>query len=138
MNPNIVTVNFNKGSFDSLVSASVKFWFGHLLTKVLTRTLCHESEASTVNYSKGECDVSRPHDHMYAMCVDSNSSSGNNCPICHKLCKDVEELSTFNERSIGCDGCNAWFHFGCIKITPKKLKEIGESNWSCTLCVKDK
>ena len=74
MNPNIVTVNFNKGSFDSLVSASVKFWFGHLLTKVLTRTLCHESEASTVNYSKGECDVSRPHDHMYAMCVDSNSS----------------------------------------------------------------
>ena len=41
---------------------------------------------------------------------------------CHKLCKDTEELSTFNERSIGCDGCNAWFHFGYIKITPKKFK----------------
>ena len=45
-------------------------------------------------------------------CIDSNSSSANNCPICHKLCKEAEELSTFNERSIGCDGCNAWFHFG--------------------------
>ena len=77
-------------------------------------------------------------DHMYAMCIDSNSSSGNNFPVCHKLCKDAEELSTFNERSIRCDGCNAWFHFGCIKITPKKLKEIGESNSYCTLCVKDK
>ena len=59
---------------------------------------------------------------MYAMCVDSSSSSGNNCPICHKLCKEVEELSTFNKRSIGCDGCNAWFHFGCIKNYIKEIK----------------
>ena len=60
VNLNIVTVNFDKGSFDSLVSTSVKFWFGHFLTEVLTRRICHESESSTVNYSKEECDVSRP------------------------------------------------------------------------------
>ena len=53
VNPNTVTVNFGKGSFDSLIIASVKFWFGHLLTEVLTRRLCHESEASTVITVRG-------------------------------------------------------------------------------------
>ena len=85
-----------------------------------------------------ECSVSETKDHMYALCLDSNTSSGNNCPICHTLCKDEDELSAFNERSIGCDGCNAWFHFGYLIITQKKLKEIGESNWYCALCAEDR
>ena len=71
--------------------------------------------------------------HMYALCLDSNVSSGNNCPICHTLCNDEEELSVFNERSIGCDICNAWLHFGWLKMTSKKLEEIGESSWYCSL-----
>ena len=73
-------------------------------------------------------------DHTYALSLDSNASSGNNCPICHALCKDEEELSVFNERSIKFDICYAWFHFGCLKMTPKKLEEIGESSWYCSLC----
>ena len=52
--------------------------------------------------------------------------------------QDEDELSTFNERRIGCDCSNAWFHFGCLKITQKKLKEIGESNWYCALCAEDR
>ena len=71
---------------------------------------------------------------MYALHLDSNASSGNNRPICHTLCKDEEELSVFNESSIGCDICYAWFHFGCLKMTSKKLEEISESSWYCSLC----
>ena len=33
--------------------------------------------------------------------------------------------------------CNAWFHFGCVQMTNKKLKEIGEQNWYCALCEKE-
>ena len=73
-------------------------------------------------------------DQMYALYLDCNASSGNSCPICHTLCKDEEELSVFNKRSVGCDICYAWFHFGYLKMTPKKLEEIGESSWYCSLC----
>ena len=56
---------------------------------------------------------------MYASCLESNNLSGSNCPICHAICKDEDEVKTFNERSIGCDSCNGWFHFGCVKMNKK-------------------
>ena len=71
---------------------------------------------------------------VYASVLNSNTSSGNNCPICHVVCGNEEDIKTFVQRSIGCDGCNAWFHFSCIEMTAKKLKEMGENNWFCTVC----
>ena len=75
-------------------------------------------------------------DHMYASRSDSKNALDSNCPICHTLCKYEEEVTTFSERSIGCDSCNGWFHFVCVQMTAKKLKEIGEGNWYCVLCDK--
>ena len=94
----------------------------------MSKRLCCDTAEDTAVNDEMECSVFETKDHMYALCMDNNTSSGNNCPICYTLCKDEDELGTFNERSIGCDGCNALFHFRCLKITQKKLKEIGESN----------
>ena len=76
-------------------------------------------------------------DHLYAALLDSNTSSGNNCPICHALCVHEKDISAFSDKSKGCDGCNAWFHFGCIRMTPKMLKEIGDKSWFCIVCAKE-
>ena len=36
-----------------------------------------------------------------------------------------EEPKEFNEMSVGCDGCNLWFHWKCVNLTGKEtfLKE---------------
>ena len=73
-------------------------------------------------------------DHCYASVLNSNTSSGNNCPICHALCENEEDIKPFGEGSVGCDGCNAWFHFTCIAMTPKRLKERGENSLFCAVC----
>ena len=85
-----------------------------------------------------EGNVKEQTDYMYATLLDSNTSSGNNCPICHTFCEYEKDISGFTDRSIGCDGCNAWFHFGCIGMTPKMLKEIGDKSWFCIVCAVDK
>ena len=93
-----------------------------------------ECEIDTI---KSNCDSEKQatnNDHCYASVLNSNTSSGNNCPICHIVCGNEEDIKTFVQRSIGCDGCNAWFHFSCIGMTAKKLKEMGENNWFCTVC----
>ena len=128
--PLIVDVKFNKTWFETLVNTSTKFWYEHLLPEIIEKKLCVES-------TKPKKDISKNQDHGYALCSDGDNLSASNCPICHVVCKDEEEVSTFNERSIGCDSCNAWFHFGCVQMTKKKLKEIGEDNWYCTLCAKE-
>ena len=87
-----------------------------------------------VTYKQIQANVMEQTDHLYATLLHSNTSSGNNCPICHILCVHGKDISAFSDRSIGCDGCNAWFHFGCIGMTPKKLKEIGEKSWFCIVC----
>ena len=91
----------------------------HLLPEILSKRLCGDTAEDAVVNDEMECSVSEKKDCMYALCLDSNTSSGNNCPICHTLCKDKNELSTFNERSIGCDGCNVWFHLRHLKLTQR-------------------
>ena len=125
--PLIINADFDEALFESLVSASIKFWFGHLLLEILSKRLkniCEEDQKDNDMDYNITPEKSYVTDHMYALCLDSKASSGNNCPICHTLCKDEEDLSVFNERSIGSDICYAWFHFGCLKMTPKKLEEI--------------
>lgn len=52
------------------------------------------------------------------------------CPVCKDIC--VEEPQSRSESSIGCDGCNEWFHLQCAKvINPKKNKK-----WFCINCTK--
>ena len=51
-----------------------------------------------------------------------------NCPVCKDVC--VEEPKSRSESSIGCDGCNEWFHLPCAKVSnPKKIKK-----WFCSDC----
>ena len=52
------------------------------------------------------------------------------CPVCKDIC--VEEPQSRSESSIGCDGCNEWFHLPCAKVSnPKKIKK-----WFCVGCTK--
>ena len=128
--PLIVDVKFDKVWFESLVESSIKFWYEHLLPEMIENKLSRDTNV------RNEKVISKNEDHMYALCSDGNNLSGSNCPICHTICKN-EEVNTFNERSIGCDRCNAWFHFACAQMNNKKLKEIEEENWYCALCTKE-
>ena len=128
--PLIVHVAFDKTWYEKLVETSKQFWYEKLLPEIIEKKILRES-------SNREQDIPKNNDHGYAFGVDSGNSSGNNCPLCHVVCKNEEEVNTFNERSIGCDSCNAWFHFGCVQMTKKKLNKIGEENWYCRVCVKE-
>ena len=138
VDPLIIRVEFDNELFLTLANAVKKFWYEHLLHEMIVKRLkgdgldCSlESENIATDM---EANVKDHTDHIYAALLDSNTSSGNNCPICHTLCEHEKDISGFIERSIGCDGCNAWFHFGCIGMTLKKLKEIGDKSWFCIVC----
>ena len=133
--PLIVYVKFDKKLFEKLVKASVKFWYQHLLPEIIEKKIFTQMKQESVS-THDKKGSSIKGDHMYALSSDGNNASDSNCPICHTLCKDEEEVTSFSERSIGCDSCNAWFHFVCVQMTAKKLKEIGEGNWYCVLCDK--
>ena len=128
--PLIVVVKFDETLFEQLVDTSIKFWYQHLLPEIIEKKLCREGTEQKKNVWTNE-------DHGYALCSGSSNLFGSNCPICHVVCKDEEDVRTFDERNIGCDSCNAWFHFGCVQMSNKKLKEIGERNWYCILCTKE-
>ena len=94
--PLINNVDFDEALFESLVSASFKFWFGHLLPEILSKRLkniCEEDPKDNdmdYNITPEKLYVTV---HMYVLHLDSSASPGNNCPICHTLCKDEEGLS---------------------------------------------
>ena len=84
--------------------------------------LCHRlkvnpsplSQVSTGKHNTaGESHVL---DHMYTLSIQA-ANTGSACPICHALCKEQENVKKFIERSIACDHCNSWFHFGCLKMS---------------------
>ena len=129
--PLIVYVKFDEAWFQTLVHSSMKFWYGHLLPEIIGKKLYLGMT------KRNEKITSNNEDHTYGLCSEGNNLSGSNCPVCHTICKDEEEVNTFIERSIGCDNCNAWFHFGCVQMNSKKLKEIGDKNWYCVLCAKE-
>ena len=138
VDPLIIRVEFDNEVFLTLVRAGEKFWYEHLLHEMIVKKLKGDEIDFAVESQNGVADMEgnrkENSDHMYATQLDSNTSSGNNCPICHTLCQYEKDISGFINRSIGCDGCNAWFHFGCIGITPKMLKDIGDKSWFCIVC----
>ena len=137
VDPLIIRVQFDNKVFGTLANAAEKFWYEHLLREMVVKQLGGEVHGAVESLnvpSDIQANVVEQTDHLYATLLHSNTSSGNNCPICHILCVHEKDISAFSDRSIGCDGCNAWFHFGCIGMTPKKLKEIGEKSWFCIVC----
>ena len=138
VDPLIVRVLFNEDIFKELCESGEKFWFGHLLPEIVYPKLEEETERLGHSMNKANVDsVKENTDHLYAMQLDSNLSSGYNCPVCHRLCVDEKDITAPNEKSVGCDGCNAWFHFGCVGMNAKKLENIGENNWFCIVCTKE-
>lgn len=43
-------------------------------------------------------------------------------------CAICGEVSTENEKMVGCDGCNCWFHYRCAGVTSAVEKE---EKWYC-------
>ena len=126
----IVYVKFDEAWFQRLVHASMRFWYGHLLPEIVGKKLYVDVT------KRNEIIISKNEDHTYGLCSEGNNLSGINYPVCHTICKD-EEVNALNDRSIRCDRCNAWFHFGCLQMNSKKLKELGDKNWYCLLCAKE-
>lgn len=142
IDPLIIHVEFDKECFESLTKAAEKFWFNHLLKAMIVKEKVDEQTNGTVEMDISEATKANNTkevigDHCYASFLDSNTRSGNNCPVCHTLCRSEQDISGYSERSIGCDGCNAWFHFGCIGMNTKMLNDIGESSWFCAVCSKE-
>ena len=51
------------------------------------------------------------------------------CPLCDKVCDENPQSSS--ENSIGCDGCDEWFHVACAKVrNTKRVKK-----WFCSKCI---
>ncbi|CAG2229845.1 unnamed protein product [Mytilus edulis] len=53
------------------------------------------------------------------------------CSICKNFIKESENVSKYNERSVGCDKCEMWFHFPCVKFTKTDSKK---KTWFCPNC----
>jgi len=55
------------------------------------------------------------------------------CGKCGLECP--EEPNEFNEMSVGCDGCNLWFHWQCVNLTGKEaFLEDQNVAWMCDSC----
>ena len=50
------------------------------------------------------------------------------CPLCDKKC--VDDPKTESEESIGCDGCDRWFHQSCARVGNAYRKR----KWFCDQC----
>ena len=142
VDPLIIRVEYDNEVFLTLANAVEKFWYKHFGHEMIVKRLKGDGLDCTLESENiedaMEGNVKEQTDYMYATLLDSNTSSGNNCPICHTFCEYEKDISGFTDRSIGCDGCNAWFHFGFIGMTPKMLKEIGDKSWFCIVCAVDK
>ena len=55
------------------------------------------------------------------------------CGKCGLECP--EEPNDFNEMSVGCDGCNLWFHWQCVNLTGKEaFLEEQNVTYMCDSC----
>ena len=54
------------------------------------------------------------------------------CPVCNK---DVEE----GQQGIFCERCKTWYHHTCLKMTPRKFKQLQltKEHWYCNKCPSD-
>ena len=81
--PLIVHVTFDKTWTGKLVNTSKQFWYEKLLPEIIEKKILRESR-------NREQDIPKNNDHGYAFGVDGGNSSGNNCPLCHVVCKNEE------------------------------------------------
>lgn len=59
------------------------------------------------------------------------------CPICDQIC--AEEPEDEGSASIGCDKCNNWYHYKCVKLRGNELfLKDSASTWFCTTCKRGK
>ena len=150
IDPLILRVDFDKTLYDRLVNACTTFWFKYTLVEMLSERLKGVNSETQVVENRHANMIDHVYhmpinhvvsnvqaDHVYTLSVSVNSLAQYNCPICHSICKDENEVKTFQNRSIGCDMCNAWFHFKCINMTQSKLEEIADGNWFCVICEKE-
>lgn len=60
------------------------------------------------------------------------------CGVCEKACIDTEMSpeADFSESSVGCDGCEKWFHFHCVGLTGTEsfLKPSSKLKYYCPNC----
>ena len=147
IHPLILRIDFDKVLFDRLVTACTTFWFRYMLVEMIDERLkdtgsadVHKVDACMLDHLYhmpiNRVVSSVQADHVYTLPDIDDKLSEYNCPMCHQICKDENEVKTFHDRSIGCDMCNAWFHFECTNMTQSKLEEIGEGNWYCVICAK--
>ena len=61
------------------------------------------------------------------------SATDNSCAVCMEEC--VDEPSTYNEKSIGCDICQGWFHWPCVGIRgTESFLRYKKMKWYCPQC----
>lgn len=63
---------------------------------------------------------------------DPNTSFRYFCPLCNNIVKEVENVVSYNDRSIACDKCNLWFHFKCANV--KQNEAMNSKTWYCQKC----
>jgi len=55
------------------------------------------------------------------------------CQECETVLE--EEPSDFEKQSIGCDGCDKWFHYKCVNIKgDETFLKRKNSKWYCNIC----
>lgn len=136
VSPLVVKVPFDEHHFINLTTMAKEFWYKYILPEILCGHLKETAVENVVMSEDTHVPVCDSHiiDHMYSLNLDIDNSMNSTCPVCHAVCHDQENVKTFNERSIACDQCNTWFHFRCIKMTQKKLRDLEGHNWYCSLC----
>ena len=144
VSPLVLKVDFDQHHFMKLLAGSTECWFEYILPELVSGRLKGQLQATQVLgevQNHNSTNESFVLDHMSSLSIDASNPTGFNstttCPICHTVCKEQENVKKFMERSIACDNCNSWFHFGCIKMTRQKVEELEGSNWYCQLCSKE-
>lgn len=57
-----------------------------------------------------------------------NDSDGQTLDLTETPCAACDEVSTQNERMVGCDGCQQWFHTRCVGIP---ADAVMDKKWFC-------
>jgi len=55
------------------------------------------------------------------------------CGSCGQVCLTEEEIEDNKDRSVSCDGCSVWYHFGCADV-PQNIDDVVQE-WYCQSCI---
>lgn len=94
------------------------------LDKFFKCYIVHEFKTRTVQNSQNTEERDEPMD------VDCVKGKVYFCPVCNNVVTD--NVGTYKDQSIQCDGCGLWFHFLCVKLTKATVK--GLKSWLCENC----